>query len=496
MDHPTDVPLDLASFGGAALASAVADDDVPDVTIEQGFNIDVNGDFAAAGPAGQVVIRGGSLIVADSRVDAVHRSAQAATAPAIDIEMVNDVDVRSGARLVSQGFLNAGRGGDITLRGRLVRVSGANALGQGSTLQTQTIGAGAGGELRVTAAAIEVSNGGSLVTLAGGSGPGGGLVLVAAEGVRVFEAGVVQSSTTGAAEGGRIGIAAQTLDVTNGGQIVSEAKAAGAGGDIVIEADRVFVSNETDRANPAAIATLALAGGSGGDLTLGVRELELANGGSVSTRTDAAGAGGKLAVQAAERVQIAGVDAAGRRASLRATTNTGSMGQGGSLALGAPVVELANGGQISTLTQGTGDAGSLSIDASERLSVSGGENGTSNISADSRVVGEITPIPGGAGDLTLNTGSLELRDGGQISASTEGASDSGLIGITADSVVVSGTDPAFGNASGVFSRSNADFEGGGNARGIDIVATGDVILSQAPRSRARRSVMEMPARSA
>ena len=232
VDHAADVPLDLASFGGAALEPAVAGDDIPDVALEQGFNLDVSGDFAAAGSAGQVVIRGGSLLVAGSRIDATHRSAQAASAPAIDIQMVHGVDVRSGARLTSQGFTGAGRGADVV------------------------------------------------------------------------------------------------------------------------------------------------------------------------------------------------------------------------------------------------------IDATERLTVSGGANGTSNISADSRVIGEITPIPGGAGDLSVRTGSLELRDGGQISASTEGARNSGCIRITADSVVVSGSDPAFGNASGLFSRSNADFEGGGDAQGIEIAATGDVILSQ------------------
>ena len=482
VDHRADVPLDLASFGGAALEAAVAADEIPDVTIEQGFNLDVSGDFAAAGPAGQVVIRGGSLLVAGSRIDATHRSAQAASAPAIDIQMANGVDVRSGARFTSQGFLGAGRGADVVIEAGLVQVRDAGTL-----VQTQTLGSAAGGDLRITADAIEVSGGGSLLSLAAGSGPGGGLVLVAAQGVRVFDGGSLQSSTTAAGEGGRIFVAATTVDVTDAGLIVSEAKAGGSGGDIVIEADRVFVSNETDRPAPAAIATLALASGAGGDLTLSVRELELARGGSVSTRTDAAGAGGNLTVQGAgesltvqeaDRVLVVGVDAAGRRASLRATTNPGSAGPGGWLMLGARVVELGNGGQISTLTQGTGDAGSLTIDASERLTVSGGANGASIISADSRVVGEITPIPGGAGDLSVHTGSLELRAGGQISASTEGARNSGRIRITADSVVVSGSDPAFGNASGVFSRSNADFVGGGDAQGIEIAATGDVILSQ------------------
>jgi hypothetical protein len=198
-----------------------------------------------------------------------------------------------------------------------------------------------------------------------------------------------------------------------------------------------------------------------------------------SRETDAGGAGGNLAVAGADRVRIVGIDSAGHRASLRAVTADGSSGPGGSLGLEARIVEVENGGQISTLTQGTGNTNALTIDASERLTVVGGEDGVSIVSADSRrVVGGSTVIPGGGGDLTVRTGLLELRDGGQISASTEGMLDSGLIHVEADGVVVSGVDPVFGNASGLFSRSNADIEDGGDARGIEILATGDVLLSE------------------
>ena len=474
VDRASEVPIDLAGFSGQALAAAVTVDEIPDVTLEQGFFLDVGGDPAAEGPAGQVLIRGGSLVFSGSRIDAGHRSAQDATAPAIDIEMVNGVDLREASRLTSQDT-GSGRGPDISIKAPKLSVHGSNTI-----VQTQSLGAGAGGTLSLSGDSIEISDNGIVRSLAAGSGAGGALVLEAMQGVRVVSGGSLFTSTTGAGEGGAAAVSAATLEVADGGFIVSEAGGeggTGAGGDLVIHADRVFVSNATNRAIPASIATLALGSTPGGSLRLLTTSLEIERGGSASTRTDGAGQGGTLQV-VADRVALAGVDAQGRRASLRAFTVPGSSGPGGSLAVTARTVEVADGGQMSTLTQGAGDAGSLSVDAAEAFTVSGSASGASIVSADSRrVIGGPTPVPGGGGDLTIRTGLLTLNDGGQVSASTEGTRDSGKIRIEAGKVVVSGVDPAFGNASGVFSRSNADLEDGGDARGIEIVTTGNVQIS-------------------
>ena len=479
VDHAADVPLDLATFEGAALAAAVADDEIPDVTFVQGFNLDVNGSFlGAGGPSGRVVIRGGTLALDASSISAAHRSAQDAAGPAIDVQMVNAVELASGARFLTQSSINqngvnVGRAGDVVIATDRVRVRGAGTL-----IQTQSLGAGAGGALNVRAGQVELSEGGSLSTLAAGTGPGGAIVVEASEGLRAFAGGSVSSSTTAAGTGGRVAISAPHLGVTDGGQIVSTASAAGAGGALAIEADNVFVSNETDRATPSSIATIAVGSGAGGELTVDALAVEIVEGGAIATRTDGAGAGGDLVVRAEGSVRLIGMDAARRHAALTASTKENSTGPGGSLSITTAVIEALDGAQISTNTQGSGDGGSMSISASERVSIRGGANGNSFLSSDSRFVPEALELPGGSGDIVLSTGLLELRDGGRITANTDGDSDAGRIRITADDVVVAGVEPRNENPSVVQSRSNAaNLAGSGDGGGIEIDATGDVTLS-------------------
>lgn len=446
VDRAADVPIDdLSTLTGAALAAAVSPDDVPDITLEQGFDLDVSAPAGGTAPAGRVVIRGGSLVIDDSQILAVHRSlVENAAAPAIDVETARSVEIRAGG-LLSTRSSGGGRSGGTAIVTERARFDGA-----GSGIESQARGSGEGGPVSLTASELVLVNGGRIFGESQGAGPGA-----------------------------RIEIRAENLEASAGGQILSIASAAGAGGALTIWADRVFVSNEADAANPAAITSLvgSAAAGEGGDLTLFARELEIVSGGGVTTRTEGTGAGGDLAIRGAERVLLRGMDTAGRRAALTASTLPGSTGHGGALDVEARVVEVFDGGQMSTNTQGLGDAGPLAIVAAERVSVIGGAHGPSFISSDSRFVQGALELPGGGGDVSVDTELFELRDGGRLTASTDGARDAGSVRVTARDVVISGVDPVQANPSAVQSRSNADLTDGGDGGAIEIAARGDVTIS-------------------
>jgi filamentous hemagglutinin family protein len=219
VDRASDVPLDLAQFGGEALASAVVADEIPDVTLDQGFFLDVSGDVASAGPVGQVVIRGGSLAFSGSRIDAAHRSAQDATAPAIDIEMVNGVDLGAASRLTSQAS-GAGRGGSISIDAPQVSVHDTNTI-----LQTQTIGAGAGGELRISAVSIVISGGGIVRSL--GRNGHGWCARDPGDGRRAWYRVASPELDAGRRRGRRDRNRCRILDVSDGGHVLAESSAEG-----------------------------------------------------------------------------------------------------------------------------------------------------------------------------------------------------------------------------------------------------------------------------
>jgi large exoprotein involved in heme utilization and adhesion len=201
-----------------------------------------------------------------------------------------------------------------------------------------------------------------------------------------------------------------------------------------------------------------------------------------------AGAGGNLTILGAERVVIHGMDAGvpnpdpslhvdPRRAALTAFTETGSTGSGGSLSVTSQVVEVLDGGQASTTTQGDGDAGPLTIQAGERVSVRGGPNGPSFVSSDSRVKNNVLP-QGAGGVVEIDTRLFEALDGGRVTASTDGTRDAGGVRITAQDVVISGVTPTPAQIPSVVqSRSNSNRPDGGGGGPIGIVATGDVTVS-------------------
>ena len=291
VDRAVDVPIDdLSGLTGEALAGAVSAESPP-IRLERGFNVDVSAPAESTASSGRIVIRGGSLEIDASTLTAVHRStSEDAAGPAIDVEMVRGVDLRSRGRLTTRSS-NQGRSG-----GTAVVADQAHFDGLGSGVESLSRGIGEGGPISIRVNALLLTNGG-----------------------RVF------SGSEAAGPGGRIEIVTTNLDATEGGQILSLASSSGAGGDILIQADRVFVSNQSDASNPAAIASVVApgAGGEGGDLTLETRELEVVEGGGVTTRTEGAGPGGDLAILGADRVVLQGVDASGARAALTASTRAG-----------------------------------------------------------------------------------------------------------------------------------------------------------------------------
>jgi large exoprotein involved in heme utilization and adhesion len=162
-----------------------------------------------------------------------------------------------------------------------------------------------------------------------------------------------------------------------------------------------------------------------------------------------------------------GESAAGFPSIISSRARADATGPGGRIAITSPIVEVHNGAQISSGTEGAGAAGAIEIYASDRITIVGGTNGVSAIEAASFVT-----LGGPSGTIRIEAGRLDLQDGGQITASTSGSHDAGSIEIEAARVAISGAaDTSGANQSGVFSKSlTFGINDGGN--GGDIVITG------------------------
>ena len=295
----------------------------------------------------------------------------------------------------------------------------------------------------------------------------------------------------GAGPGGAIAIDAGSVDLSGGGRVTSEAFSDGIGGAIDVRAQSLRISNAANDPQGTFLSTNTLStldtAGDGGALTVDVGTLT--HGGRRPALRAHRRSGER---RSAHRGRIrfgrsrASTAADSHRESPRARCSR-PRATGGRIEITTPVLEVWNGAQIASDTFGAGRAGDLGIFASERVSVEGGENGVSVISAGSFAQAGSPPDLGPGGILRIETGAFELRNGGQVSASTSGPNGAGEIIIDAAQVGISGAaDPTGFNVSGVFSQSlTFGVPDGGDGGDISITAAGDAAVSDGARISAR-----------
>lgn len=142
---------------------------------------------------------------------------------------------------------------------------------------------------------------------------------------------------------------------------------------------------------------------------------------------------------------------------------TAGSGAGGNIEITAPVLELLDGAQLSLSTFGQGDAGSATLSATERITLSGGSGVLSRVNLGAT---------GDAGDIEITVPTLDMREGAQLITSTFGDGNAGDIMITvSDRATFAGT-----SADGqIRSATSSSVEETGNGMGGNIVITAPVL---------------------
>jgi filamentous hemagglutinin family protein len=462
--------------GGHATAVSVAAADR--IAVRNGAIIQSSTSGTSQG--GAIDLSGGVVVLRDRNtiVGAVTKSSAAGG----DIRVnAGDLIVTDEANLITRSDQGAsGVGGQIRLDAEHVTASDSGQIA------SETKGAGTGGGIEVRAQALSVTDRSRINSLSQGNGEGGVIhVDVAAGQVVVTDGGQITSEAQGSGAGGKVEVTADDLSVENAGQITTRAAktATGRGGELEIHAGRILVASGDDLPEKVAqIGALSLSesgtpdAGGGGDLTITADAIELRYGGQIRTTTEGTGHAGDLEIHATDTLRASGTtvvmeDGEERKTPSGIFTRSApeASGNGGKLFIGAKTVEIANGAEVSARTFGSGNAGKLTVEADERVSLTGGVDGPSLISARGFI--------GEGRNLAITTDLLELADGGQVSASTLGSGNSGNVTIGAREVHISGADPLAGNPSGVFARTNAtviDVPEGGNAGNIEMTASQSV----------------------
>jgi filamentous hemagglutinin family protein len=243
-------------------------------------------------------------------------------------------------------------------------------------------------------------------------------------------------------DGANINIFAHNLTLDNAGKIFTEALAEGDAGSININVADTTQILGNSIFNPSygvgsLIVSSGLNKGKTGSILLKTKILDIRNGGLLNTSAYGKADGGNVDVEADE-ILVTGYNKFILTPSQISANSQGS-GKGGDLSINTKKASFTNGGSAFTVTQASGPAGNLLINATDFIDVSGSIPNSlpSSISASSllanpaiRAAFGLPPIPtGNAGSVTINTPLLKVSDSAAITVRSDGTGDAGTLNI-------------------------------------------------------------------
>jgi large exoprotein involved in heme utilization and adhesion len=195
--------------------------------------------------------------------------------------------------------------------------------------------------------------------------------------------------------------------------------------------------------------------GNGGNITIDAASLSLRDGAQLAADTNGQGNAGNVTVRVRDSVSVA------NGGGISSRVQASAVGKGGNIDINAATLTLTDGAQLTTRTAsasdtqpaGQGDSGNVNINVTGAINIAG-KRDTGIFSYRG------TETVGNGGNITIDAGSLSLRDGARLSTETYGQGNAGTIKVNAaDFVTISGNSSNLNSALFVFSKSTTGTAG-------------------------------------
>jgi large exoprotein involved in heme utilization and adhesion len=439
--------VQLAAMGQPLPSDVSAFDRLGTMVIEHGALIDASGNGG-----GTVSIRGGRLQVENAFVFADTKpGGLPGAALGIDMHVTGEVVVTNGSFITSDA-LGAGNAGEM-------RIAAGSLQLAASFIGSRSAEAGHAGTVDVTAQNIAITDGAQIASVTFGPGPGGAVRVAATDTLTLtgtapgaaFPSGILASAQgrVVGAGAGTVVAEARTVTLADGAQIASATFGPGPGRTVTVTAtEAISISGQDKAGNPSALLSNAFGQGSSagraGDLFVSAPVLHM-EGGRIVARTEGDGNAGNITVQVGQLELAEGAQIFNGTGSREITNGmpifvgTGGPGQGGTLTVNArESITIAGrspqgfrSGLFSNAQFGTGRAGDLSV-TTPTLELR--NQGT---------LQSLTTDRGDAGNIVVNVGKLVLKDGGQIDSGADIGSTGrgGTVTVTAtEAIAITGRD--------------------------------------------------------
>ena len=484
------------------------------ISLSEGTTLDVSGDMA-----GTVVIRGGKLMVDGTTISANTQGSLGGllepSGAGIDIQVGGDLLVDNGSLLQANVLEGAMAGKDIILN-----TDQSLKIRNGSTVRTQALGgSGNAGNIEVNANMVLISDsrlgGFQSVTFgafAGNSTGNAGNINITTKDLQILDGNISATTVFGTGRGGNVNVNVQGGDIFFAtGQISSNTfGSSGNAGEVEVVARNVSLSNE---ANIESVSFGDATGNAGRVSVLVDGQLDIREKSAITVRSELAEVNGDLTIKA-EDIVITGVRDGmlpldGQQGDFTGLSTRTTDGEGGDMDIMARNLQVTDKGFLNASTDGSGSAGNILINLSEGLRIAdGGEiraittgsgaGGQIEIAADTVELSGKNAFPfierdgtdalafaristqtdasGTGGTIGINAKQINILDGGALTSNSLGEGDGGSIRLGADTILISGENPAK-TAFGLDPRSSITAENEGRIPGPEATGiAGDIFL--------------------
>jgi len=352
---------------------------------------------------------------------------------------------------IAAGTAGVGDGGDVVFNANTVSFFGTDSVGFGSAVFNVALPGSSGnaGDIIVNAQTVTLD---------------GDRDFVIPEDNLGFETGFQSQTAPGAAgDAGNIIINAETFSAMSnaGARSLSLPGSGGGTGDVTVNAQSVnlstlgFIEAVTQSEQP------------GGIVTINADTLSIANGSAVGTSTLASGDAGPINLNIDDQISITGVHPEQVPSNISSFTN--GTGNAGVITVNTGDLTILNGATLGgsstdVLLPETGDGGDVNVDANGSIAILGQ-------SSDSFFPSRITTLTnssGAAGNISLSADLIRVANGGSISAATDAAGGAGSITLEAlDVKITGGGDGFFPSPSQVSIQASSSATGSAGSLTID-----------------------------
>ena len=456
--------LELGAIGGTATIGINQDGSLslPENLTQANTSISNSLLNVAADNGGSVSIHAGNLDISGSIIQAgifYGLGTVDSQAGDITINTTGKLQIAPRSFIRNWVFPNAiGKGGDIRINTDSMTFNG---FGSGY-ISASTWGKGDAGSVVIKTKNDIVLNESNIFSIVEKGAKGNaGNIDITTRNFSLTNGALLNTNSLGKGDAGGVSISTGSLELLNGAQLSAGSFGKGDAGSVEINAtDSVKFNGESKNGFPSGvfINVKSRKQGNAGGISISTGSLEVLNGAQISAIAFEIGNAGSVEITATDLVKFSGESKDGSVSGAFSEVAPGAKGKAGGVSISTESLEVLNGAQISASTFGVGDAGSVKITATDLVKFDKRNNDGFPSGAFSTIA---FGAEGKAGGVFISTGSLEVLNGAQLSASTFGVGDAGSVEITATDLV-----KFDGFFSGVGSRVEPGAEG--NAGGVSI----------------------------